>query len=216
MTLTVAYVWFTHRRHLRGRYDTPVSEPAADTVLFRICAGACIALAPAVLLGVPPWAAAVPCATVCVAAFAVRSRDELGWSMLPWRLVVLTEGLFLVVTAVARHGGTAVLEKLIGHSTLAATGIAAATSNLVNNLPAYLALEPAVPVSDTTGLLAVLIGTNAGPLVLVWGSLATLLWRERCRAGGLHISPVRFALLGLGGVPVILAGAWAALLLTGP
>lgn len=128
--------------------------------------------------------------------------------------MILVKGLF-VVTAAARHGGTKLLDHLIGHSSVAATAVAAATSNLVNNMPAYLALETAVPPTDTTGLLAVLLGTNAGPLVLVWGSLATLLWRDRCRAGGLTVSPMRFALVGLGGVPPILLGACGALLLTG-
>lgn len=46
------------------------------------------------------------------------------------------------------------------------------------------------------------------------GSLAALLWRERCKARGLIISPGRFALIGLGGVPVILLGTWTALTLS--
>jgi arsenical pump membrane protein len=64
-------------------------------------------------------------------------------------------------------------------------------------------------------LLAALLGTNAGPLILVRGSLATLLWRERCKARGLVVSPARFAVTGLGGVPLILPGTWGALMLTG-
>jgi arsenical pump membrane protein len=96
---------------------------------------------------------------------------------------------------------------------LATTAVSAAASNAVNNLPAYLAVETAVPARHTTQLLGALLGTNGGPLVLLWGSLATLLWRERCKARGLTIRPVRFALIGLGGVPVILLGTWAALTL---
>jgi arsenical pump membrane protein len=48
--------------------------------------------------------------------------------------------------------------------------------------------------------------------VLVWGSLATLLWRERCRARGVDVSPWIFARLGLLGVPPLLVcttvGLW--------
>jgi arsenical pump membrane protein len=150
-----------------------------------------------------------------VALFAGRQRHDLAWSLLPWRLVILTEGLFLVVTALARHGGTQLLTRLDGHSTLATTAVAGAASNAVNNRPAYLAIETTVPAGHTTQLLAALLGTNAGPLILVRGSLATLLWRERCQARGLAVSPVRFALTGLGGVPLILLGTWRALLLTG-
>lgn len=136
--------------------------------------------------------------------------------MVPRRIVIFTEGLFLLVTAVARHGGTRLLVHLVGHSTLATTATAAATSNAVNNLPAYLAVENTVPPGHTTQLLAALLGTNAGPLILIWGSLATLLWRERCKARGIVITTGRFALIGLAGTPLMLIGTWLALLATAP
>lgn len=84
----------------------------------------------------------------------------------------------------------------------------------MNNLPAYLAVETAVPHGATMQLLAALLGTNAGPLILLWGSLATLLWRQRCQARDVRISATQFALVGLGGVPLVLLAAWAALLAT--
>jgi arsenical pump membrane protein len=213
--ITVGYLGLVHRRDLTGRYQSPEPVRPADAVLFWTCAAACAALGPAVLLGVPPWAAAGPCAVVCVLAFARRRRTDLALALLPWRLVILTEGLFLVVTTLARHGGTRLLARLAGHSALATTAVAGAASNAVNNLPAYLAVETTVPPGHTTQLLAALLGTNAGPLILLWGSLATLLWRDRCRARGLAIAPGRFALVGLGGVPLVLLGTWAALTLTG-
>jgi arsenical pump membrane protein len=215
VALTVAYLGLLYRRDLAGRYAPPAPNPAPDRVLFWTCVVACIALAPLVLLGVPPWAAATPCAAVCVVVFALRQRKELTWSILPWRIVIFTEGLFLIVTTLARHGGTQLLAHLVGHSTLATTAVAGATSNVVNNLPAYLAVETTVPAGHTTQLLAALLGTNAGPLILVWGSLATLLWRDRCRARGLTITLTRFALVGLTGVPLILLGTWTTLILTG-
>jgi arsenical pump membrane protein len=214
VAITVAYLGLLYRRDLAGRYDLPPPVPPAHRAVFGVCAAACAALAPAVLLGAPPWAAAVPCAAACVAVFAWRQREYLAWSLLPWRLVIFTEGLFLVVTALARHGGTELLTRLDGHSTLATTLVAGAASNAVNNLPAYLAIETTVSPGHTTQLLAALLGTNAGPLILVWGSLATLLWRQRCKARGLEVSPARFALIGLGGVPLILLGTWGALMLT--
>ena len=66
-------------------------------------------------------------------------------------------------------------------------------ANLVNNLPAYVAVEAAVPAGHADQLLALLIGTNAGPLVLPWGSLATVIWFERVRAAGVtgRAAPVR-------------------------
>jgi arsenical pump membrane protein len=71
-----------------------------------------------------------------------------------------------------------------------------------------------VPPGHDTQLLASLLGTNAGPLVLLWGSLATLLWRERCKAQGVTVTARQFALVGLGGVPLVLLASWAALQLT--
>ena len=85
---------------------------------------------------------------------------------------------------------------------------AALGANLANNLPAYLALDRVVPRG---ALLDVLLGVNLGPLILPWGSLATLLWLERCRARGVHISGRRFALSGLILVPPLLVGATLAL-----
>ena len=61
-------------------------------------------------------------------------------------------------------------------------GVAALGINGVDNLPAYLALEPFADDSAPRSVL-LLMGVNVGPLITAWTSLATLLWRERCRAG---------------------------------
>ena len=212
--LTVGYLALLFRRDLRCRFEVPERESPDDVWTFRVCALACVALVPAVLGGVAPWAAATPAALAAVIAFAVRDRGGLRWKLLPWRLVLLTEGLFLLVSALSRHGLSRLLADLAGHSTLRTTAVAAGASNAVNNLPAYLAIERAVPAGHPTQLLAALLGTNCGPLILIWGSLATLLWRERCKGYGVRIHPLRFALVGLGGVPVVLLGTWAALIVT--
>ena len=206
VTVTVAYIGLVYRHDITGSYDPPRRRRVDDPWTFRVCAVACLAVAPGVIGGVPPWAVATPCATAAVAVFAVRQRTQLRWSLLPWRIVIFTEGLFLVVTAVARHGGTRLLTELSGHSVLATTTTAVAASNLVNNLPSYLAIETAVPAGRTTQLLGGIVGTNAGPLILVWGSLATILWRDRCAARGVRITLRTFAAIGLGGVP---SSSWA-------
>jgi arsenical pump membrane protein len=213
--ITVVYLGFLFRRDLAGRYTPPTATRPEDVWTFRVCAIACVALAPGVIVGVTPWIAATPCAAAAVIVFAVRKRSALSWSLFPWRILILTEGLFLLVTAIAHHGLTHLLARLSGDSTLRTAAVAAGASNAVNNLPAYLAIEPAVPTGHTTQLLGALLGTNGGPLVLVWGSLATLLWRERCKARGINVPAVQFAAIGLGGVPLIILGTWAALLVTG-
>lgn len=78
-----------------------------------------------------------------------------------------------------------------------AAGVGAGLSNVLNNLPVYMAGEAAVPVGNHHRLLALLIGTNVGPLVTPWASLATLLWFERCRGQGTVIPLRRFMGTGL-------------------
>jgi arsenical pump membrane protein len=82
-------------------------------------------------------------------------------------------------------------------------------ANLVDNLPAYLALEPAATSPDR--LIALLIGVNLGPLVTPWASLATLLWHQRLTAMDVRISWTRYALLGLIVAPLTVVGATLAL-----
>lgn len=56
--------------------------------------------------------------------------------------------------------------------------IAALLANLINNLPAVLALLPVAAPAGPGPVLAVLIGVNIGPNLTYVGSLATLLWRR--------------------------------------
>jgi Na+/H+ antiporter NhaD/arsenite permease-like protein len=79
-----------------------------------------------------------------------------------------------------------------------AAAVGAGLSNMLNNLPVYLAGEAAVPLGNHDQLLALLIGTNAGPVVTPWASLATLLWYERCLAYGIRVPVAR--LMGTGAV----------------
>ena len=94
---------------------------------------------------------------------------------------------------------------------IATTG--ALSANAFNNLPAYLALEP-VADSSPTRLFALLLGVNCGPLLTLWASLATLLWRERCQAANVDVSTRRFFLRGLVVVPLLMVTTTAALSLT--
>jgi arsenical pump membrane protein len=91
-------------------------------------------------------------------------------------------------------------------------GLAAALSNVVNNLPATLMLLGALGPAPHPGLvLAALLGVNIGPNLTYVGSLATLLWR-RVLAGGDAAPTLReFFRLGVITVPTCLAFATVAL-----
>jgi arsenical pump membrane protein len=101
---------------------------------------------------------------------------------------------------------------VIGLYRTAATG--AGLSNVLNNLPAYTASEAVVPTGNSDQLLALLIGTNVGPIVTPWASLATLLCLESCRDHDLWVPLRAFVLTGLGLAVAALAVSVGALLLT--
>ena len=172
-----------------------------------------------ILLGGDPTVVVTVASAALVIVFAVRRRDALRLGLVPWRLTLFVLGLALVVAAVLRHGGDRVVASITGSgdgpgALLHVAGIGAVSSNLLNNLPAYLVVEPDAAGGGPSRLLALLVGTNVGPLVLLWGSLATLLWRERCKARGVEVSAREFAVVGLLGVPVVLVATTFALSLT--
>ena len=91
-------------------------------------------------------------------------------------------------------------------------GVSGVLANGINNLPAYLVVEPFASSSDR--LVTTLVGVNVGPMLLAWGSLANLLWLRACRTRGLPISMVRFGLEGLLVVPLAVAAGVLAVWLT--
>ena len=120
---------------------------------------------------------------------------------------VFVLALAVIVDAVTRHGLGRELHRLVPTSTgllalLATAFLAAALANVVNNLPATLALVPLV-AGQPVLLLAVLLGVNIGPNATYGGSLATLLWRRLLPSAD-KPRAAEFHLLGIVTVPVIL------------
>lgn len=208
LAVTMALLWaFYWRRPMRGEdtYDPPDLAPVRDRVLFSATGIACLLFIGAILAGVHTGIqlgiAAAVAAVVAVAAFAVRDRSVLRPVLIPWQLMVFVTGLFLVVPTLERFGLDDVMRALVGHDDDAAGALRAAfsgagLSNVLNNLPAYVAGESAVPASNKDQLLSLLIGTNVGPVITPWGSLATLLWFEWCRRWGVRVPIRTFVLTG--------------------
>lgn len=204
----VLFVVF-HRDLLR-RYEPRAAAAPDDVVLLRASAVVVCLLLPALVSGVEVWVPATVAALVLVTFFAVRRPLALRVGLVPWQLVLLASGLFLVIEAGHAAGLTDVLASVAGtgDSTVAllqVSGVGALGANLVNNLPAYLALEP---VADSPlRLAALLVGVNAGALLTPWASLATLLWHARLEALEVRISWLRYGLLGAVVVPPTLVTA---------
>jgi arsenical pump membrane protein len=163
----------------------------------------------------PAWAAVLGCLALLVPR--IRRRDITPRAVFTntapgFCLFVLA--LAVVVDGVTRHGLADALRHLIPSGTgflagLALAALAAALANLVNNLPATLALVPLVAQSPAL-VLAMLVGVNIGPNATYPGSLATLLWRRMLPPDD-KPSARHFHVYGLLTVPVLLVLASAAL-----
>ncbi len=226
LAATMLFLWvFYWRRGERSvdRYLPPppleLRQPR-DRVLFWVAGLACLLF----ILAVPfihqqIGFAAAAAAMIVVVAFAVLDRAKLRLHLIPWQLLVFVTGLFLVVPTLSRYGLAEIMTPLIGsdHNGVGlyrAAVAGAGLSNVLNNLPAYTAGEAVIPVGNGDQLLALLIGTNVGPIVTPWASLATLLCLESCRDHGLRVPLRKFVLTGLGLAVVALAVSVGALLLT--
>ncbi|MFJ3956713.1 SLC13 family permease [Arthrobacter sp. NPDC090010] len=209
----VLLLFLFFRRELSGRFRPEQTASPSDRVLFWSSAATTVVLLPLLTTGLEPWIPTTAAAAVLLIVFAIRRRRSLSWRLFPGSLILFVCGLFLVVSA-AHSLGLGRLLGGLGHGTdlpalLAMAGSGALGSNLVNNLPAYLALEPAAgtPVS----LAALLIGVNAGPLVTPWASLATLLWHSRLQALNVRVSWRGYLTLGLVVTPLTVLAATSAL-----
>lgn len=214
-TVVVLAGW--HRRDLAGGYRIAPPSAPHDVVLLRVTGGVCVLLGPAFVAGWPPAVPATVAAVIVVVVLAARDRRLLREVAVPWRMVLGVGVLFVLVDLAGRHGLTDLLTDAAGRGTAAGdlwrlTGLATVSANLVNNLPAYLALDP-VAADSTVRLFAVLVGVNLGPMLTPWGSLATLLWMQRCRRAGLEVPWATFLLRSATCVLAAVAAATCALVL---
>lgn len=222
IAITMALLWvFYWRRGVRGadRYKPAEPEPVKDGVLFWGTATACVLFIAAILAGLQIEIAAIVAAALAITAYLIRSRGSLRLSLIPWQLLVFVTGLFLVVPTLMRHGLNDLMTSLIGTEEgfggLIRTATAGAgLSNVINNLPAYVAGEQVIPLADHDQLLALLTGTNVGSVITPWASLATLLWFEWCHRRGVRVPLVKFMLTGAVLAACLLPAVVAILLLS--
>ncbi len=165
----------------------------------------------------PAWAALA--GALVLGARALRLRRTT-----PARLVAASGPLFclfvlalgIVVKAVVDNGMGGAVGRLLPHgdglpALLAVAAVAALLANVINNLPAILALLPVLASGGPGPVLAALIGVNIGPNLTYVGSLATLLWRRVLREHDAEPDLGEFTRLGALSVPAALVAATAAL-----
>ncbi len=179
-------------------------------------------------VGLAPWEVALLADAVLIGVEVRhrRAHHDLGngapWRAVPWRAVPV--GTALVAGSLGVLAAAAVVhlpvDQLIGGTSVAdlarTAGVAAAGANVVNNLPALLVALPATGRGATPSVWAVLLGVNMGPVLVVTGSLASLLWLDALRRLGVPVRARDFSRIGVTvGLPAALGGVGTALLLAG-
>lgn len=168
-----------------------------------------VVLAAAIVL----FFAGAPMEVVALGAAAVlllgRVNPEKVYRHVDWGLLVMFAGLFVVVHAfevhVLRHWDVGAWPPLRDHPVGVLSGVSAALSNLVSNVPAVLLFKPVIPAlpgaaQETAWLALAMSSTLAGNLTVL-GSVANLIVVEKARSEGVPISFWDYCRVG---VPVTL------------
>ncbi|MFE2189197.1 SLC13 family permease [Streptomyces sp. NPDC059455] len=189
--VTIGIEYLVFRRFFADDLAAGTSEPPpADWPRVPVFAVTVLLLTLAGFVGTslagldPQWAAWAGALVLTVRALRRRRatvREAVGAIGPLFCLFVLALGV--VVQAVLAGGLQGALDQVLptGAGLPALLGIAAVAAvlaNLINNLPAVLALLPIASGGGPGPVLAVLIGVNLGPNLTYVGSLATLLWRR--------------------------------------
>jgi arsenical pump membrane protein len=194
---TLLLIAVLQRRALRGTYAVDPPADPHDRVLLLAAGAVCLAIGPLFAVGLDPAVVSLASAAVLLLATVWRAPSLLREVRPPW----LMAGAFVLVAGLLRLAqGQGLLDWLgpvVGSGTqardlLRLSGASAVAANLVNNLPAFLVVEPSA-ADDVRRLVATLVGVNAGGLVTPWASLATLLWLQRCRSAGLRVPLLKLA-----------------------
>ena len=204
--------WFVYSRVVRpGRPSVPDTGSADRHALVLgavIVTGVLLGFVIGPGVGLPEWATALSADAVLVGL-----TRQLPVRNIPWGVALVAAALGLLAAGAAAelnfHG---LLDGSGNLDYLRITAVSALGANAANNLPALLVLLP----RTGTGIWALLLGVNVGPLVLVTGTLAALLWQAGLQSIGIPISAAYFTRIGLRVMPPALVAAFVVLVLLRP
>jgi arsenical pump membrane protein len=206
--VSIAATYAMLRWRLRDQIGASFSEAAKRTALPR---GAAVALAGIIVTAVTLLACSfahvdlgLPAAAAggMTAIAALAAERKAPWPLLrdvPWSVIPLVAGLFVLVGALERTGALNGLTQefiiLLQRSAAEAAWIAgiavALICNLMNNLPAGLIASSTIAQTHPPAAVtdAIMIAVDLGPNLSITGSLATILWLIALRRDG---EPVGF------------------------
>jgi arsenical pump membrane protein len=194
--------WFVYRRIFPARAVVGV-HPGTVDVRALVVGGSGVGLFLVLLVGgehvgIPAWAAGL-----AAIGFLVLFTRSLPWRRVPLGTVVLAAALAIVAESAAAAFPHALAGA--GHGGARGFGFGLVSANLLNNLPATLVTLP--HVTRTANVWPLLFGLNAGPTLVITGSLAGLLWQASARASGVQVSARQYSRVGLlVGVPAMVVG----------
>jgi Na+/H+ antiporter NhaD/arsenite permease-like protein len=187
LVLAVAVVFFSYRREFMTKGEVVVEKRAVrvDRGLMWKSLGIALAMIAMFFVGWPvPKVAIVAGAVLLITR---RVRPERVYRRIDWPLLVMFAGLFIVIAGVEKTSLETKLAALAGglhlDNTYLLSGIAAALSNLVSNVPAVLVFKPFIgQIQDPrrAWLVLAMASTLAGNLTVV-GSVANLIVIQQAR-----------------------------------
>ena len=175
--------------------------------LLTTCAVVVAVLMPVLATPFPYWLSTSLAAIIIVMACIPRRKDLISVDLVPWNSLLLVTVISTVAAIIHTTGGAGWLAGMTSASPASfielasIAGAGGVAANLMNNIPAFLFLEPLV--STPASYIALLIGVNAAPIITPWASLATLLWHDQLRRVGVHIKWSTFIILGCILAPVV-------------
>ena len=212
VTALIAAAWW---REFRDREPLSAKPPSTRPHLPQMVKALLVTAGVIALFfaGVPVAKAAILGGALLLVTRAIKAPKV--YREIDGALLLMFAGLFVVAAGAEKvllgPDAVAAAARLHLDNAWALTGVTAALSNVISNVPAVLALRPFVqglPDQDRAWLLIAMSSTLAGNLTLL-GSVANLIVAERARTAGIEISLLAYCRVG---VPLTLAtlalGAW--------
>ncbi len=213
------------RRQIPRRFSTEVQEPlppidwwfwTSSLVLTVTLVGLLWSGIVHLPLALAAMGGAVFLLAVGYAGNRIRPVDELR--EVSWPVLVFVMGMLVLIRGFEegwlRDRVFEMPQSLVG-AIIAAAGATAIGSNIVNNVPMALLSVPVIERSSgehqTALTYAVLIGTNIGPILTTYGSLATMLWLSLVRKRGIDVTTGQYLRIGVLSMPPILISSAIAL-----
>lgn len=205
----IAYRWADRAPGSRLLHHAPEERVGDPRLRISLVVLGC--LVPLLVSPVPYWLSSTVGAAVLAGASVRRAPRAVTLSLVPWGSLLFVVGLSATAAALHACGVTEGISRAVGDGEQSSGGLlllggaGALLANLINNIPAFLALDTGV--TGTTGMAALLVGVNAGPIITPWASLATLLWHDQLRRNGVDVPWRRYIIAGcvLAPIAVVLA-----------